>query len=95
MTSADSIAHPEGEDSDALWAIDAVPDAEVGPVLGHHHVTAGYPLDVAAEGQQRGLHGALRVVQVELEKGGEERSVGRVDRRASPFITIVIIIMSH
>lgn len=34
------------EHGDALWAVDAVPDAEVSPVLGDHHVAAGDPLDV-------------------------------------------------
>lgn len=63
-----SITHPEGEHGGALGAIYAVPDAEVSPVLGHHHVTARHPLDVGAESQQRGLHGVLYVVQVELDR---------------------------
>lgn len=67
------VSHLDGEHGDALWAVDAVPDAEVPSVLGHHHVAAGHPLDVRAEAQQRGLHAALDVVQLELGRGGEDR----------------------
>lgn len=65
------MSHLDGEHGDALWAVDAVPDAEVPSVLRHHHVAAGHPLDVRAEAQQRGLHAALYVVQLEL--GGGDR----------------------
>lgn len=65
------VSHLDGEHGDALWAVDAVPDAEVPSVLGHHHVAAGHPLDVRAEAQQRGLHAALDVVQLELGRGGK------------------------
>lgn len=57
-------SHLDGEHGDALWAVDAVPDAEVPPVLGHHHVTAGYPLDIRAEAQQCGLHAGLYVIEM-------------------------------
>lgn len=63
------MSHLDREHGDALWAVDAVPDAEVPPVLRHHHVAAGHPLDIRAEAQQRGLHATLYVVQLEL--GGE------------------------
>lgn len=63
------MSHLDGEHGDALWAVDAVPDAEVPSVLRHHHVAAGHPLDVRAEAQQRGLHAALYVVQLELGGG--------------------------
>ena len=72
------ITHPEGEHGGALGAVDVVPDTEVGPVLGHHHVTAWHPLDVGAERKERGLYGAFYVVQVELEKEGEKKGVSRV-----------------
>lgn len=51
--------HLDGEHGDALGAVDAVPDAEVSPVLGDHHIAAGDPLDIGAETQQRGLHAGL------------------------------------
>ena len=60
-------SHLDGEHGDALWAVNAVPDAQVPPVLRHHHVAAGHPLHVGAETQQRGLRAALDVVQVELQ----------------------------
>lgn len=39
-------SHLDGEHGDALWAVDTVPDAEVSPVLGDHHITARHPLDI-------------------------------------------------
>lgn len=66
-------SHLDGEHGDALRAVDAVPDAEVSSVLSHHHVAAGHPLDVGAEAQQRGLHAALEVVEMEL-RGGQRRA---------------------
>lgn len=62
----------DGEHGDALRAVDAVPDAQVPSVLGHHHVAAGDPLHVRAEAEQRGPGAALQVVQVELVGGKEE-----------------------
>lgn len=64
-------SHLDGEHGDALRAVDAVPDAEVPPVLGDHHIAARHPLDVGAETQHRRLHAGPYVVQMELRgKGG-------------------------
>lgn len=66
--------HPDGEHGDALWAVDAVPDADVASVLGNHHVAAGHPLDVRAETEQRGFHPGLDVVQVELRRSEKTKN---------------------
>lgn len=68
MENKQTQSHLDGEHGDALWAVDAVPDAEVSPVLGDDHVTAGHPLDVRAETQQSGLHAGLYVVQMQLKR---------------------------
>ena len=75
------MAHPEREYGGALRAVHVVPHTQAGPVLGHHHVTARHPLDVGAERKERGLHGSLYVVQVELEEEGERKGVSRVGFR--------------
>lgn len=72
------VSHLDGEHGDALWAVDAVPDAEVASVLSHHHIAAGHPLDIRAEAQQRGLHAAPYVVQLELRRRTE--TSGRFSR---------------
>lgn len=77
------MSHLDGEHGDALWAVDAVPDAEVPPVLSHHHVAAGHPLDIRAEAQQRGLHAAPHVVQLELRRTTE--TSGRFDSASVHF----------
>lgn len=67
--------HLDGERGDALRAVHVVQHAEVTSVLGHHHVAAGHPLDVGAEAQNRGLHGALQVVQMELRRTRREEDI--------------------
>ena len=71
MCPLDPQSDLDGEHGDALGAVDAVPDAQVPSVLSHHHITAGNPLHVRAETQQRGLHTRLYVVQVELRRKEE------------------------
>lgn len=67
-------SHLDGEGGDALWTVDAVPDAEVPVALGHDHVAAGHPLGEGAVAQQGGPRRGLDVVQVELRRKHLNRS---------------------
>lgn len=74
--------HLDWEHGDALWAVDVVPDADVSPVLGDHHVAARHPLDIRAEAQHRGLHARLYVVEMELRRKEEVEICWRLTPRS-------------
>ena len=56
----------DGEHGLLVRSIDAVPDTQAASALGHHHITARHPLDIAAVGQQCGALLLGYVVQMQV-----------------------------
>ena len=67
----------DGKHGLLVRCIDAVPDTQAASALGHHHVTARHPLNIAAVGQQCGALLLCYVVQVQVAALVSEQQMRR------------------
>ena len=67
----------DGKHSLLVRCIDAIPDTQAASALGHHHVTARHPLNIAAVGQQCGALLLGYVVQVQMAALVSEQQMRR------------------